>query len=502
MNSSFDEKAELPSGIPIPFEAPALPVFETFSGADFALAEPTAPLPDTPRPKAAPYAQVSFLQRVGLGAGGICDVGMQYAIMAMVYPIFNIALGVNPVVIGIAMALPRFWEMLIDPWIGGLSDRTRGRLGRRHPYIRAGGVIGGIIFASIWWVPQSWPVSAKGIWLIGFALLHFTAFSFFMVPYSALLGEVTSDSVERTKVMAMRTAFTAICSSGYAWLYWLCQRPWFGNPVKGMRIVGIGFGLFMALASLLPTLVCKKSRGFHSSDATVPKRENEWLIVKELLKESDFRAVLFAVLGLLGSFTLVSNLGFYINVYFMYHGDTASASKLQGISGAIGCPLGIATCALVGTVVKKLGEWNTLLVCMSVAFLGQIGVWWSARPEWPYATILTGIFVGLGITAFWIFIPSLTGRISNLYELRTGKSYYGSFFAIYNVTMKIAGSISLLLTGVVLNLTGFNVAHGRFQPPATILAMRILYAGIPSLGLLVALAFLRKAWPKAEPSPL
>jgi GPH family glycoside/pentoside/hexuronide:cation symporter len=257
----------------------------------------------------------------------------------------------------------------------------------------------------------------------------------------------------------------------------------------------------MALAAVLPTVVCKKSRSFHSEanpDAAKPKRENEWQIVRELLKLSEFRGVLFAVLGLLASFTLVSNLGFYINVYFMFHGDTAAASKLQGISGAIGCPLGILTCTLIGSVVKKVGEWKTLIFCMTLALVGQIGVWWSARPEWPYATILTGILVGLGITAFWIFMPSLTGRISNLYERKTGKSYYGSFFALYNVTMKMAGSFSLLMTGVILNLTGFDATHGSMQLPGTILAMRLLYAFIPSLGLLIALVFLRKAWPRSE----
>ena len=496
MNSSFDKEAGLPSGILL--TASADPISESCSNAE---AEPS---PDTadPTPAApAPYRKLSLLQRVCLGAGGINDVGMQYAIMAMVYPIFNIELGVNPAIIGIAMALPRFWEMILDPWIGGLSDRTRGRLGRRHPYIRAGGIAGGLIFAAIWWVPRSWPVTDKGIWLIGFALLHFTAFSFFMVPYSALLGEVSSDSVERTKVMAMRTAFTAICSLGYAWLYWLCQRPWFGGTVQGMRLVGIGFGLFMALASLLPTLVCKKERSFHSGPKEPAKRENEWLIVKELLKLGEFRGVLFAVLCLLGSFTLVSNLGFYINVYFMFKGDTGAASKLQGISAGVGCVIGLASCALVGSLVKKIGEWRTLMIFMTLAFLGQVGVWWTARPDWPYATILTGVLVGMGITAFWIFMPSLTGRISSLYERQTGKSYYGSFYALYNVTMKIAGSVSMLLTGVILNLTGFDVSRGKMQLASSIMAMRVLYVIIPALGLVVALLFLRKVWPKPEALP-
>jgi GPH family glycoside/pentoside/hexuronide:cation symporter len=464
----------------------------------------TKPVSNAAEPNLAPYGKLSFFQRVGLGVGGITDLGMQYAIMGLVYPIFNIAMGVNPVLIGIAMALPRFWEMIIDPWIGGLSDRTRGRMGRRHPYIRLGGILGGLIFAAVWWVPQSWNVTAKGIWLIGFALVHFTAFSFFMVPYSALLGEITADSVERTKVMAMRTVFTSVCSMTYGWLYWLCLRDWFGGPVNGMRVVGIGFGLFMALASLLPTLVCKKSRSFHASPSagpSEPKREKEWVIIKELLMLGEFRGVLLAVLVLLASFTLVSNLGFYLNVYFMFSGDTAAASALQGVSAVIGCITGIAACSLAGFLVRKLGEWATLKFAMALAFLGQLSVWWSVRPEWPYASIFSGVFVGVGLTAFWIFMPSLTGRISHLYERKTGKSYYGSFFALYNVTYKVATSVSLLLTGFILNITGFDVTRGKLQLPACIIEMRVLYVVIPALGIAVALLFLRKAWPKAEALP-
>lgn len=438
----------------------------------------------------APYQQLTFPQRLGLGIGGIPDLGMQYAIMTMVSPIFNIAFGVSPVLIGIAMSLPRFWEILIDPWIGGLSDRTRGPLGRRHPYIIAGGVFGGLIFALVWWVPLDWSVQAKGYWLIALALLHFTAFSVYMVPYSALLGEVTSDPLERTRVMAMRTIFTTLCGGGMAWLYWLCQRPWLGDPVHGMRIVGIGFGLLMAGAAIMPTLVCPKSRQFHASDQK-PIKESELAVVREILGVKEFRCLIFAVLWLVGSFTLVSNLGFYVTVYYLYKGDTVASAFLGGIGGVIGCITGVLGCPFVAFLARKIGRWTTLRLFIFIAVVGSLSSWWTARPEWPYVSILSGVLVGQGLTAFWIFMPALTGEISNRYESRTNRSLYGSFFAVYGIAIKLAGSISLLFTGLMLDATGFQVGRGPAQSITTLNEMRILSALIPALGLILAFLCLR-----------
>jgi GPH family glycoside/pentoside/hexuronide:cation symporter len=444
---------------------------------------------------AAPYQKLTIWQRLGLGSGGIPDIGMQYAIMTMASPIFNVAFGVSPVLIGIAMSLPRFWEILIDPWIGGMSDRTRGSLGRRHPYILAGGIAGGLIFAVVWWVPTGWSIEAKGIWLIVLALFHFTAYSTFMVPYSALLGEVTSDPLERTRVMAMRTFFTTLCSGAMAWLYWLCQRPWLGGPIHGMRIVGIGFGLMMAAAAIMPIFVCRQSREFHANDET--KKENEFAVVRELLGVKEFQRLLLAVLCLVASFTLVGNLGFYIFVYYLYHGDTISASFLQGISGVVGCVTGVAACPLVAFLARKLGLWPTLRLFLFLAVAGAVSSWWTTRPEWPYGSLISGVLLGQGLTAFWIFMPALTGELSNRYEEKTGRSLYGSFFALYGVAIKLAGSISLLFTGLVLNATGFRSVLGSAQSMGTLTDMRLLSAIVPALGLICAYYCLKGIWIEA-----
>jgi GPH family glycoside/pentoside/hexuronide:cation symporter len=83
---------------------------------------------DTP-----PNPRRRLLRRIGLGAGGAVENSFQNAPLTMGNPIYNVGLGVSPVVVGFALALPRIWELLLDPIIGTVSDRTRSRFGRRLP---------------------------------------------------------------------------------------------------------------------------------------------------------------------------------------------------------------------------------------------------------------------------------------------------------------------------------------------------------------------------------
>jgi GPH family glycoside/pentoside/hexuronide:cation symporter len=215
-------------------------------------------------------------------------------------------------------------------------------------------------------------------------------------------------------------------------------------------------------------------------------------VVREVLSIVEFRGILLAVFVLVTSFTLVGNLGFYINVYFLFGGHTDAAAALQGTAAVGGMLAGVVACPLIGYLARKAGMWTTLFVFMLLAFIGQLSYWWTARPAWPYVSVLSGVLCNLGLVAFWIFMPSLTGEISNLYEKRTGKSLYGSFSALYSVSLKLAASCALLLTGFILNLTGFQASLGNSQAPWTLTCMRILSAVVPASGIVLALVFLLK----------
>src|SRR5437660_11054121 len=59
--------------------------------------------------------------------------------------IFTVGFGINAVVLGWAMMLPRFVDAIADPYLGHLSDNTHTCWGRRKPYLLLGAGLGAII---------------------------------------------------------------------------------------------------------------------------------------------------------------------------------------------------------------------------------------------------------------------------------------------------------------------------------------------------------------------
>ena len=62
----------------------------------------------------------------------------------IVWPVFNIYLGVPPWLISVALFLNRIFDAISDPMVGWMSDNTRTRWGRRRPYILGGAILAGI----------------------------------------------------------------------------------------------------------------------------------------------------------------------------------------------------------------------------------------------------------------------------------------------------------------------------------------------------------------------
>ena len=92
--------------------------------------------------------RVSLREKAGYSAGGMSYTLMGNSIGSMANVVLNIGLGMNPFLVGLLLAIPRFIDALLDPLIGAWSDNTRSRWGRRKPFmlvgaIGAAGLLGG-----------------------------------------------------------------------------------------------------------------------------------------------------------------------------------------------------------------------------------------------------------------------------------------------------------------------------------------------------------------------
>src|ERR1700729_3380332 len=111
----------------------------------------------------APAEKLPLSQTLAFGVGNmanqIFDSGIQYIVLQ----VFNISLGVNPFLVGLAQSVARGVDLFTDPLAGYLSDSLRHRFGLRF-YLAMGSVVGGICFALIWLFPLGLSPTAYFTW--------------------------------------------------------------------------------------------------------------------------------------------------------------------------------------------------------------------------------------------------------------------------------------------------------------------------------------------------
>ena len=119
----------------------------------------------------------------------------------MVWPVFNMFLQVNPVLVSTALMLNRLIDAASDPFFGWLSDNTRSRWGRRRPYILIGSILAGIFLPMLFMVSPLWSEAALFWFMLVSSAFYITIVSSYNMPYQSLGNELTPDYTERTSVL-------------------------------------------------------------------------------------------------------------------------------------------------------------------------------------------------------------------------------------------------------------------------------------------------------------
>ena len=113
-------------------------------------------------------------------------------------------LGIPASLAALGVSLPKFWDMIADPIVGGLSDRTRSRWGRRRPWLLGGSLLMLFSYIFLFTVPRFESTWASLVYVTGMFAVSATAYAIFAVPYTAMAAEMSDSSTERVRIMAYR----------------------------------------------------------------------------------------------------------------------------------------------------------------------------------------------------------------------------------------------------------------------------------------------------------
>lgn len=147
--------------------------------------------------------KLSLKEKIGYSLGDTAsNLFFQTFILFLLY-FYTDVFGLPAAAVGTMFLVTRIWDAFFDPIVGMLSDRTHTRWGKFRPFLLWFALPFGIIGVLTFTTP--------GFGTSGKLIYAYVTYSFMMmiysainVPYSALMGVITSNSEQRTVLSSYR----------------------------------------------------------------------------------------------------------------------------------------------------------------------------------------------------------------------------------------------------------------------------------------------------------
>jgi GPH family glycoside/pentoside/hexuronide:cation symporter len=463
------------------------------------MSNPTAPTPDDSAVTAPSTDKVPLAAKLTYGFGGMNEMFGHWLYPSLVKPVFNMQLGLSPTLIGFALMVTRLCDGAADTVFGWLSDNTRSRWGRRRPYILGGSIAAGVALPCLFLASGRWDASApwrtNGLfWFMLISCVLFTPIiSMYSMPFAGLGSELTPSYHERTSVMAFKAVMQKIAGIFIAASWWMART--FGmNPATGETDILAGARRVAALAGAV-MIVAGVACFFLVRERYYEKARRQaqapfWATCRDTFGSRPF-VVLLTMLVLFAFTTSIANdLGQYAGTYYVFGGDLGAMSKYHFYAGLGQFALGMAGVFLATWNARRLGKRKALLVTLAIGLLAYGSSWWMYAPGRVWAYLVNTALTVMATTGLWVLAPSMCVDVVDEAELRSGQRREGAFNSWLSWSIKFCLAFSWLVSGVILEATGFHAALGGNQAPAAIWWIRFLFAAVPVVALSIVILLL------------
>jgi GPH family glycoside/pentoside/hexuronide:cation symporter len=505
----------------------------------------------TPIP-AAPPSHDDDASRKEIILYGLANIGpaLGNQFFGIVNLITVVAMGVSPLLMGLVMGIKTFWDALTDPVMAQVSDNTHSRWGRRRPYIFIGG-ISQVLFLSLVlaFFPKNDklktnaelahlrqaqtapaaagvttgtlatatlaapPALAKGtspwanirqgiqafsdpananqrtvvLYLLVVYLIFTTLTTITSVPYFALGIELCPSYNGRTRVVTYRAMVDNCCGLIGPWVGPFCYMTVFATALDGLRWVAAAAAL-IGVPCVVLMVRYTRERTHVSVQKTGARRvgmfTSMWYVFRNV-----HALRIFALYQLIGLSTgLFQQVGAFLNIYWVM-GSVQKGASLGAAVSMVAWAIGLAMLPVLNWACRRYQKHFTLRIAVVWMSIGCVLKWWCMNPQHPELQFILPFFFSIGIASVYTVLGTMIADVTDVDELATGSRREGMFGAAISFLSKSVGSLTPMLAGAILVLSGFNPAL-RAQAPATIYNMRLMYSFVPAGMLLLSLLLL------------
>lgn len=395
---------------------------------------------------------VTLKEKIGYALGDAAAGGITWKVMSIAFPLFfTNVFGLTVADTATLMLVARLFDVVTDPIMGSIADRTQSRWGTYRPWLIYGAIPFGLIFALLLYTPDFDPVG-KRIYAYTLYLLMMAIYTAVNVPYGSLLGVMTDDDNEKNQFSSYRMVgayamgFITLLSFPYL------QKMVGGTEAHQYAVLGAGLGVVAAAM----TLAC----GLLTKERLKPVRADKFSLrpFADLLKNKPW-----IYLTLIGICTNFFN-GFryavagYLITYCL-NGDVTVSGLI--INYTVFMTFGEVTCMIFGGLSPKFTRWVgskkkafniAALICIvfSVAFYFV-----PMDPAYIWVMVALVVLTSIGVGFYSPLLWSMYADVADYATEKNGTSSTGLIFSSGTMAQKFGSAISGSLVAILLGIAGF-----------------------------------------------
>lgn len=391
-------------------------------------------------------------------------------------------LGIAAGIAGAVMFIPKFWDVVFDPVVGIVSDRTRSRWGRRQPFLFVGALLSALAFVGMFTVPDL-PSPVESAWWVGILFfMGMSAYSIFAVPYAAMPAEMSDDAHQRTVIMSWRMVFVLLGTIAGA-----VAGPAIvaaaGGGRHGYGVMGVTLAFLIATVMLITAIGVRWMPSKPLSNINISFARQFRLAVTN----RPYVVLVLAYVSMLMGVGGVAAAAPYYCVYVLGQGQDS-----VGIVFACLLLAGIAAMPAWVAVSRRIGK-HRAYIAAALIYAATLVTLFSVSRATPLPLFyLACALMGIGFAGTQLFPFSMLTDVIEVDAVCSGMRREGTYTGLFIASEKAGLALGPLITGALLSSHGFvaSISGMAVQPDSALQGIALAFSVIPALCVVVGVLIL------------
>jgi len=435
--------------------------------------------------------KLSFREKISYGFGDLASV-LYWQTFMLYFTYFYTDVFLIPASAAATMFLiSRIWDGVNDPLMGLIADRTRTRWGKFRPYLLWICVPFAVVGVLTFTVPDFGP-TGKLIWAYTTFILIMMLYTAINIPYTALLGVISADSLERTTVSSVKFLFAF--SAGIivsATLLPMVKAFGNGNDARGWQLSFVVYGIAAVIFFLIT---------FAGTRERVQPPKNQQSSIKKDLYELVTNKPWLILLATTISFILFVAVRSSVTVhYFKYvigtqrlslpflKPDAYGFEELTSAFNTVGQIAAFIGVLLVSPFAKLVGKKKAFIILFIISIISTAAFYFLTAQQLGLIFLfqITGSMTGGPLS---VLLWAMYADTADYGEWKRGRRATGLIFSASTMSQKFGWAFGAFVALNLMSRVGF--VPNQAQSAQSRRGLLLLFSLIPALLGVMALVFI------------